>query len=32
MCPQLPLVGIQAHTRALGRHRCDRPDKNLEKN
>ena len=32
MCPQLPLVGIQAHTRALGHRRCDKPDKNLEKN
>ena len=32
MCPQLPLVGVQAHTRALGRRYCDKPDKNLEKN
>ena len=32
MCPQLPLVGIQAHTRAPGRRWCDKPDKNLEKN
>ena len=32
MCPQLPLVGVHAHTHALGRHWCDKPDKKLEKN
>ena len=32
MCPELPLVGVHAHTRALGRHWCDKPDKKLEKN
>ena len=32
MCPQLPLVGVHAHARALGRRWCDKPDKNLEKN
>ena len=32
MCPQLPLVGIQAHACALGRRRFDKSDKNLEKN
>ena len=32
MCPQSPLVGVHAHTHALGRRWCDKPDKNLEKN
>ena len=32
MCPQLPLVSVHAHTHALGRHWCDKLDKNLEKN
>ena len=32
MCPQLPLVGVHAHTHALGRRWCDKPDKKLEKN
>ena len=32
MCPELPLVGVHAYTRALGHRRCDKPDKNLEKN
>ena len=32
MCPQSPLVGVHAHTHALGRRWCDKPNKNLDKN
>ena len=32
MCPQSPLVGVHHYTQALGRHWCDKLDKNLEKN
>ena len=32
MFPQLPPVGVHAHTCALRCRWCDKPDKNLEKN
>ena len=32
MHPQSPLVGLNAHTHALGRRWYDKPNKNLEKN
>ena len=32
MCPQSPLVDVYAHTHALGRRWCNKPDKKLEKN
>ena len=32
MSPRLPLISVHAHTRALGRRWCDKPDKKLEKN
>ena len=32
MCPQSSLVGVHAHTCALGRRWCDKSDKKLEKN